>query len=75
MGIALLEFASHCAVIAYEISRLDEEINEIKPSGLGLDDPVSLDRDLQGVVEKRSEVGVTRRNDGVEIDLGSISES
>ena len=70
---ALLQLAAHAGVIANEIARLDEEIEEIEPPRLGLQEFVVRDRRLQRFVEQRREIGVARRNEGVEIGLDPIA--
>ena len=73
VGEALLQLATHAGIIANEIARLDEEVEEIEPPRLGLQELVVRDRRLQSVVEQRSEIGIARRDEGVEIGLGLVA--
>ena len=70
---ALLQLAAHAGIIANEIARLDEEVEEIEPPRLGLQELVVRDRRLQSFVEQRGEIGVARRDEGVEIGLGLVA--
>ena len=47
-------------VIADEITRLDEEIEEIEAAGLRLQNLVVRDRPLQRLMEERGEIGFAR---------------
>src|SRR6478736_2147711 len=69
---ALLQLAAHAGMIANEIAHLDEEVEEIEPPRLGLQEFVVRDWRLQSVVEQGSEIGVARSNEGVQTGLGLV---
>ena len=74
MAEALLQLAANDSVIAQEIARLDEKVQEIEPPGLGLQGLVGLNRRLQSVMQEGSEIGVARLNESIEIGLGLVSK-
>ena len=74
MADASLQLAANSGTVSDQIARLDEEVEEIEPPGLGLQDLVSCNRRLQRVMQKRGEIGVARRNEGIEISLGLVSK-
>ena len=74
MADASLQLAANSSAISDQIARLDEEVEEIEPPGLGLEDLVSCNRRLQRVMQERSKIGVARRNEGIEISLGLVSK-
>ena len=74
MADASLQLAANSSTITDEIARLDEEVEEIEPPGLALQDLVRRNRRLQRVMQKRGEIGVARLNEGVEIGLGFVSK-
>ena len=74
MADASLQLAANSRTISDQIARLDEEVEEIEPPGLGLQDLVGCNRRLQSVMQKGGEIGVARRNEGIEIGLGLVSK-
>ena len=75
MADASLQLAANRGAVSDQIPRLDEEVEEIEPPGLGLQDLVGCNRRLQRVMQKRREIGVARLDEGVEIGLGLVSMS
>jgi len=69
----LLELAARNGITADQIPRLDEKVEEVESARLALQDLVVRDRCLQSLVQKWSEIGVARSNEGVEIGLDLIS--
>ena len=74
MAEALLQLAANDSVIAQEIARLDEKVQEIEPPGLGLQGLVGLNRRLQSVMQEGSEIRIARLNESIEIGLGLVSK-
>src|SRR5271165_2679679 len=72
MADASLQLAANGGTISDQIARLDEKVEEIEPAGL--EDLVSCNRPLQSVMQKGGEIGVARRNEGIEISLGLVSK-
>ena len=72
MAEAPLQLAANNGIVPDQIARLDEKIEEVEPSRLDLQGLVGRNRRPQGVMEKWSEIGVARLNEGVEINFGSV---
>ena len=74
MAEAPLQLAANSGIVPDQIARLDEKIEEVEPSRLDLQGLVDCNRRQQGVMEKWSEIGVARLNEGVEISFGLVPE-
>ena len=74
MAEALLQLAANDSVIAQEIARLDQKVQEIEPPGLGLQDLIGLKRRLQSVIQEGSEIRVARLNESIEIGFCLVSK-
>ena len=70
---AALQIPPDSIVIAHEITRFDEEVEEIEATGLRLQKLVVGDRRLQRLMEKRGEIGFARGDEGFQISTHAVA--
>src|SRR5262249_47355796 len=70
---AVLQLSSHSTMIANEVARLYEEVQEVETAGFRLQAVVIHDSRLQSLVQERGEISFARGDEGLQVGPHAIS--